>query len=307
MKTKFVVNPEAAKGKAAKKWPGILEQLVDHIGDYDSEYTQGPNSATKIANKAVHEGFNRIVAVGGDGTINETVNGLFEGDRPVNQDAAFSFVEIGTAGDFGRSFYSNKGNDPVTRFLSAQTIRKIDIGKVFFVGHDGSPRTRYFCNIASFGMGGEVDRRMNESKVLKKLGGTPAFLLSTYMTLLYYKNKQIKLTIDDRHTEDVIIRNVAIANGRYFGGAMKIAPQARLEDGTFDIIIIGDLGRFKVMINTPKIYKGTHLSVPGVSFIQGKKVVVESEEEVLLDIDGEAPGRLPATFEVIPASLTLQI
>ena len=306
LKTKAIVNPCSANGKTGRLWPEVLGEITQKAGPIDYELTTGIGDATKVTKNALRDNYKRIIAVGGDGTINEVVNGFFDNDDLLNPEAILSVLPLGTGGDFIKSFSQSKNLDDKIKELQLNRTKKIDVGKLSLVNHDGEKIIRYFINIASFGMGGEVDQRVNRFKLFKKLGGKPTFLLATYATLLFYRNKKIRLRIDDHFDQQLTIRNVAIANGQFFGGGMKIAPFAELDDGIFDIVIIGDLSRSQIVLHTPKIYKGTHLNVTGLTALQGKKIIAESEEEVLLDIDGEAPGRLPATFEVVPKAINLQ-
>jgi len=306
LKTKAVVNPCSDDGSTGRSWGKLLEKITKEVGFIDYELTTGIGDATKITLNALKNNYKRILAVGGDGTINKVINGFFNDDECVNSDAILSVLPLGTGGDFVKSISQSMSLDDKIKGLQRNRVKKIDVGKINFISHEGYKIDRYFINIASFGMGGEVDQRINHFKSFKKLGGTPAFLLATYATLLFFKNKKIRLRIDDHFDQKLAVRNVAIANGKFFGGGMKIAPFAQLDDGIFDIVIVGDLSRTQIVFHTPKIYKGKHLGVSGLTALQGKKIIAESEEEVLLDIDGEAPGRLPATFEIMPKAITLQ-
>ena len=151
-------------------------------------------------------------------------------------------------------------------------------------------------NIASFGMSGDVDQKVNQSSMGQWLGGTGTFFLATLQTLAGYQNKRVKYSIDDRISGDEKIRMIAAANGQYAGGGMRFAPQARIDDGLLDIVVMGDLSAAEVLLNTPRVYQGTHFESDKVNLYHGKKLTATSEDEVLLDIDGEAPGKLPASF-----------
>lgn len=307
MKTKVIVNPNSAKGETGRRWREIEEKLDRAIGRLDVEMTTGREAATDLTRKALKEGFERVIAVGGDGTLNEVVNGFFERDRSINSEATLSVLMSGTGGDFKRTLGLSSDIDEAIKALAQGSVCEIDVGRLTFIGHDGRERTRYFDNIASFGMGGEVDKRVNEMSAPNILGGSASFLLASLRTLISYDNKSVRIVVDDSFDETLKIRLVVVANGQFGGGGMWLAPRARLDDGLFDIVIMGDIGRARALLNMSKIYKGRHIGMKGVTSFRGRKLVATSSEEVLLDMDGEAPGRLPATFEVLPGAIKLKI
>jgi len=164
-----------------------------------------------------------------------------------------------------------------------------------------------FINIASFGLSGLVDRYVNDSS--KRLGGTLSFLAASARASLSYDNQRVRMRFDDGDPIDTIIKVCAIANGRYFGGGMYIAPEANLDDGLFDVVSVGDLSRLEMAMSSHRLYRGTHLTLDKVSHRRAKKVSAEplDSTDVLLDVDGETPGRLPATFTVVPKSLAVVV
>ena len=306
MRAKAVVNPASSNGSTGKQWPVIEEKLRRNLGDVDAVLTAGPGDAVEMTRQALRDGFDWIISVGGDGTLNEVLNGFIDGDVPVNDGAALSVLTSGTGGDFRKTLGLPGDLDGAVGAIAERPVRRIDIGRIRFVGHDGAKRTRYFHNIASFGLGGEVDKRVNEMSAFKRFGGSASFLYAGLRSLISYKNKDVRLVVDDRFDERLRIRLVLVSNGQYGGGGMWWAPEARLDDGLFDIIILGDIGRVRSILNMPRIYRGTHVDLPDVEFLRGRRVTAESDDEVLLDVDGEAPGRLPATFEILPGAIGLK-
>jgi len=304
-RTKFIVNPNSANGTTAKRWPQMQKTLKTLLGEFAFDFTTGPNTATFLTRQALKDGFEMVVGVGGDGTVNEIVNGFFENDTPINPDAVFGIIERGTGCDFIKATGIPKDETQAMELLKGKKTKRIDVGKFSFIDHRGKETSRYFANITSFGMGGEVDERVNRST--KILGGKLSFLRAVLATFLTYKNKKVRLKIDDFFDEERTIMNIAVANGQFFGGGMWVAPQAKLDDGLFDVIIIGDLGLKESLFNMGKIYKGKHLTHPKIEFYRGKKVIADSDETVLLDVDGEAPGRLPAKFQILPRILNVKI
>jgi len=306
MKIKVIVNPNSAKGETGRRWRQIQDKLTHAIGHVDVSMTTGREAATDLPRKALKEGYDRIIAAGGDGTLNEVVNGFFEGDRPVNSDATLSVLMSGTGGDFKRTLGLSSDIDEAIKALAQGSVREIDVGRLTFTGHDGEEKTRYFDNIASFGMGGEVDKRVNEMSVPNLLGGSASFLLASLRTLISYENKSVRIVVDDHFDQTLKIRLVVVANGQFGGGGMWFAPQARLDDGLFDIVILGDICRTRALRHMSKIYRGRHIGMKDVISLRGRRLDATSDEEVLLDVDGEAPGRLPATFEVLPGAIKLK-
>ncbi len=302
-RTQVIINPHSANGSTGRRWKIIREELRRAIGDFDECFTERTGHATELAREGLRAGCERIVAVGGDGTNNEVVNGFFEQGRPVNPQAALGFIPRGTGGDFRKTLGIGKRLEECLPVLQAGRVRPVDVGSATF--HDGAGQQirRHFINITSFGIGGLVDALVNRSS--KALGGRLSFLLATARALFSYRNRSIRLRVDDAFDERLTINNVAVANGQYFGGGMWVAPKASPDDGLFDVVILGDLSRGEVIRGSRRIYRGTHLEMPKVRWLRGRRVVAESDEEVLIDMDGEQPGRLPITCELLPGALRL--
>lgn len=309
-RTFVVVNPSASKGATGRRW----EQLAAAIrlgldGPFDHALTAGPGDATTLTRRALSDGYEMVVSVGGDGTNNEVVNGFFGDDgRPLAPEAVFAHVPSGTGGDFRKTI--GLGTDPRTGtvLLGGRRTRLIDVGRAAFTAHDGREVTRHFLNITSFGIGGLVDQYVNRSR--KRLGGKLSFFLAASRAMLAYRNQPIRLRLDEGPVQELRINNVAVANGQYFGGGMHVAPAAALDDGLFDVVGFGDLSTLEYLALAGSIYKGQHIGRPKISHARAKVVVAETtgkDQEVLIDMDGEQPGRLPIRLEVRPGALRLKI
>ncbi len=294
-KTFIVVNPNSANGSTARAWPLMEERIRRRIGAFDSAFTEYPRQATELTREAVAKGYEQIVSVGGDGTNNEVVNGFFDGERQINPDCAFCNISRGTGGDFRKTFGWDLTLESAIERIAGEHIRPIDVGRFSYRDHDGKDTGSYFANITSFGMSGLVDHICNTSS--KALGGKMSFLLATLRALLRYKNQRVRLKIDDHFDEELTINVVSVANGRFYGGGMMIAPQAEIDDGLFDVVIMGDLNKREIIASSSHIYKGTHLQLPKFRVIRGKRIVAESDQDVYIDMDGEQPGMLPCVFE----------
>lgn len=305
-RTVVVVNPNGQGGKLGKRW----RDLADTVGrafPFDEVMTTGPGDATRLTREALRGGAERIVAVGGDGTVNEVVNGFFDQGAPIAPDATFALLPFGTGGDFRRTVGLPTEPKDAAALIAAGHRKKVDVGKLAFTTTDGSKATRMFANIASFGVSGVVDRLVNESG--KKLGRL-SFMLATARATWGYKNQRVQLVFDGTDRVEATINTVAVANGRYFGGAMMVAPDAELDDGMFDVVAMGDFTFGDLVTSGRRIYKGTHLSMDKVTARRARVVEAEGIDPgavIELDVDGEAPGRLPARFEVVPAALWMAV
>ena len=299
----FIVNPHAARGAVGKNWPQIRELAEKHLGGFKSFITTAPGEATQFARLAVSEGAQSVVCVGGDGTLNEVINGLISEEGHTNPEIQLGFIPNGTGCDFRRTLRIPTNPEDALKVIKEGRTRPIDLGRLHYTNHDGESRTRYFHNLTSFGLGGEVDERVNKSG--KKLGGFLSFIIATLVSLVLYEKKSIRLRVDDHFDEEVVVLNVAVANGQYHGGGMWVAPGADPSDGMFHVTIIGELSLPEVFYYLPKLYNGKILQVKGVRSLTGKKVEAFSTRRVLLDVDGEQPGCLPAAIEILPSAMRI--
>ncbi|HUO89827.1 MAG TPA: diacylglycerol kinase family protein [Rhizomicrobium sp.] len=306
-----VVNPRSGGGRTARGWSEIERALSAVYPHMAIAFTRKRCDATVLVRNALNEGHQEIVAIGGDGTINEAVNGFFDGDGPIAPDAVLAFVTSGTGGDFRKSFAIEAGPAAAIARLKNAGIRAIDVGRVACLTAHGEPTVRHFINIASFGLSGRIVESVNRARIAKLFGGSFAFAFHSTAAMLRHKNLPIRILVDGR--EDVIatISTVAIANGQFFGGGMKVAPDARPDDGLFDVVIIGGAPRGQSLAKMQLIYSGAHVREPHVQVIRGRRVMVAPVAEtrgrpVLIETDGESAGRLPATFEILPRALNLR-
>ncbi len=304
-KTMAVVNPQSANGSTKRRWDEIADAIRKHLGGFEYVMTTKPCEATELTQQAIKDGFEMILAVGGDGTNNEVVNGFFENGVMINPDAVMTSIPRGTGGDFRKTTGLPKELAEAAQWLSGKATRTIDVGRMTLVDHEGADRERYFINIATFGVGGEIDRRVNETT--KAFGGFASFAWASLVSTLAYKNKAVEIFIDGHSIGVRKVYSCGVCNGRFCGGGMMYAPDAKLDDGLFDIILMEDLSAFEILTQMPKIYSGRHIEHPKISVFQGKKVKAVSDEEVLHDVDGEAPGRLPSEYEILPGSLKIKI
>jgi YegS/Rv2252/BmrU family lipid kinase len=305
MKTFFVVNPRSANGATGKRWGELVATIGRTLTDYGVEFTRGPLDAVSITRNALRGGYQCVVAVGGDGTINEVTNGFFEGDRAINPDAALGVLPRGTGGDFRKTFDWDTDFESAVRRLRTPDTRPFDVGRVEYQAHDGSRAVRYFANICSFGVSGKVDEAVNTSS--KALGGTVSFFWGSLKTLTGWRDQEVRIRLDGGPPEDVRVTTLAVANGRYFGGGMKVAPEADVSDGLFDVTLWSGYGLTDFVLKSKGVYSGAHVGWKGTRTMRCKELVAESEERVLLDCDGEQPGRLPCKVTILPSAIRLKV
>lgn len=302
-KITFIVNPNAAMGAAGRDWPGIRDLARDRLGRFRSLITSSEGEATKFTRDALRGGTELIVCVGGDGTFNEIVNGFVEKDLPVRRRAKLAFIPRGTGCDFHRSIKTPNDLKRMLTLIMKSRSRFVDLGRMKYMDHHGRQEERYFHNAVSFGLGGEVVHTVNRSS--KKLGGFLPFIRATLITLLTYNKKMIVLKVDDDTEQILSSWHIAVANGQYQGGGMKIAPEARMDDGLFHVTVVGNLSLPGILIHLPKLYTGRIFEVDKVLSFKGKRVEARSTQRVLLDMDGEQPGTIPVTVEIVPNILQI--
>ncbi len=299
----FIVNPQAATGSVGREWDRIAARARERLGSFQAYFTTAPEDATHMTRKALEEGHVKIICVGGDGTFNEVINGFMEGKGSIHPDAAVGYIARGTGCDFIKTVPLPRDLEKALAVIAKGKRVSMDLGRIQYNNNRGQKAYRYFHNVASFGLGGEVDDRVN--RTTKVFGGFFSFIWATLISVLRYDRKTIRLTMDNGFDRTVTALNVAVANGQYHGGGMWVAPEARVDDGKFHVTVIGDFSLPEVLWHLPKLYNGKLMGLEKVSSFTATKVQAQSEEKVLLDVDGEQPGRLPVTIEMVPGALTL--
>ncbi len=306
-----VVNPKSGNGRTGRDWKAIERRLGAVYPSMSVGFTRKQGDAAALVRHALREGHLEIVAVGGDGTINEAVNGMFDASGTTPRDSVFAFVTSGTGGDFRKTFNIDAGTEAAIARLKRATVHPIDAGRVTCLTKTGEPAMRYFINIASFGLSGVIVDSVNRARIAKLFGGSFAFAFHSAAGMLRYRNRTVRIMVDGAEDEIAAISTVAIANGQYFGGGMKVAPGAFVDDGLFDIVVMGGAPKGQSLAEMKLLYTGEHITKPHVRVLRGKHVVVAPVAEtkgrpVLIETDGEAAGRLPATFEILPRALNLR-
>jgi YegS/Rv2252/BmrU family lipid kinase len=297
----LVVNPASANGSTGRRWPEIAHRAAELGLVGESLLSERPGQAVELARRAAEEGASLVVAVGGDGTVNEVVNGLLavEGERP-----ELAAIARGTGTDFVRHFGIPTKLEGAVEVALSGDMRTIDAGRVTYRSWSGEEESAYFANSASAGMSGAVAQRANTST--KALGGKASFLYATLAVFAGWHASELEVEVDDERRSGLMYDTI-VANCRYLGGGMAMTPEAQPDDGRFDVLLLGDITRRDLLLTLPKVYRGTHLPHPKAELLRGSRVVVRSETPLPVELDGEQPGTTPATFEIVPDALRLRV
>lgn len=301
----WVVNPACGNGAGKHRWFAVERQLRDNGLVVNAKLTTGPNHATAISRQALYDGYDHIIVVGGDGTINEVVNGFYHDKTAarINPAAAFSVIPLGSGCDFTRMLGVSHNMKEIMTLCQGGREMTCDLVKANYTNWAGDNENRVYINVADLGLGCEIALRVNQQG--KRWGGFLAFLVTTLTTLAKVECQTVCLEVDGQEVFSGLVNLIAVANGQFFGGGMKIAPLARIDDGYLDVIVLRGLSRGEIITNLPRVYRGSHLTHPKVSFYRGKIINISSAEEICLEMDGETPGMGNCRFEVLKSELTL--
>jgi diacylglycerol kinase (ATP) len=256
--------------------------------------------------EAVRDGATLVVAVGGDGTLNEVVNGLVRSGGT----AELATIPLGTGMDFVRTHEIPTSFDDAVRTAVRGAPRTIDVGRVSYREWSGAETERYFANVASVGMSAAVAQRANGMS--KALGGKATFFYALVRVFLEWQNTEVSVELEGINGGEVTRRearmhDVIVANGQWHGGAMWLAPEARPDDGLFDVVLIGDITKRDFVTTAPKIYKGTYLEHPKVELLRSSSVAVDARGRLPIELDGEQVGTTPARFGIVPGALRVRV
>lgn len=281
----FIVNPKAGRGRSGRAWPRLERRLAELGVDYSVHVTHSPGHAEELAR--THAGAGAVVAVGGDGTGSEVAAGLRGKANP------FGILPAGTGNDYCRWIGMGTDLDVALERLLAAAPRRVDAGLI---------NGRGFINVAGIGFDAEVAAEVN--RLPKYFGGTVPYVFALLKLLSRFRPVPVRCVADGREIRTNALL-IAVAIAGCYGGGMRIAPEARLDDGQFDVVIAGDLSRRETIAALPRLYKGTHLSLPKISWFRAREVTVEAEAPVAYHADGEPLGRVPVRFECQPRALSV--
>jgi YegS/Rv2252/BmrU family lipid kinase len=303
LRTMVIVNPTSGAGASARRWQRTARALGRALGTFEHLFTTGPLHATSLARQALRDGYEMVVAIGGDGTLNEVVCGFFDAGRPVAPQAVLGVVALGTGSDFARTL-GRPGLEQACARLGGRDSRPIDVGLARFSTREGAPAERLFVNVASFGCSGRVARLV--SPRLKRVSGSLAFTLATVRALTTFRDQRVAISLDGGPVLEYSITNCAFCNGRYFGAGLQVAPQALIDDGRFDVTLWSGFGLLDFVRKRRSLYSGTHVDEPGTRQFRARRATATGEAEVLFELDGESVGRLPVELTILPHALRLK-
>jgi diacylglycerol kinase (ATP) len=313
--TLVIVNERAGGGAMQNIFRRAEHDLVDRIGDFDVAFTESHGHATTLTRDALRAGVRRIIVAGGDGTINEVVNGWLDVEGlPLAPDATLAVLAGGTGGDLRKSL-GIRDMDTAIAAIATGKVQTIDVGRVSYreVPSADDPDApagagwRYFANIAGFGFGGKVVHSLDS---FTAMAGRFAYAAGAARAMLTWRDPIVRLHLegpDGAFDTEMPIAIGAVGNGRFFGGGMEFVPGARLDDGLFHVAFIGKVGLLEMVSLFRRVYAGTHIDHPAVTMRPATRVEVQSDSTVYLDLDGEAIGCLPATFEIVPGVIRVAI
>lgn len=306
MKPFLIVNPRSAAGRTGRNFDRIARAVRVAVGDFECAFTTGPGDGARLAGEAVRAGGALVVAVGGDGTASEVIDGLATAP-PRDPDPLFGFIPRGTGGDLRRTLGMPADLEGAARWLAGRRELTCDLGRVEFLDHAGTPRVRHFANVGGFGIAGVVSDEVNRGV---KLGsGRLSFMLASAKALLRWTDLPVRWRADGGPWTEERITSLSVCNGRFFGGGMQVAPAARVDDGLFDVVVWSGLRLRDFVTKKRRLYDGTHVDLPNTRVLRARSVEAEpvAGARLLLDVDGEQPGTLPARFTILPGALRVRV
>jgi YegS/Rv2252/BmrU family lipid kinase len=301
-RTLVIANPRSRNRAVSRRLKSLEAKLRSALGPLDIELTRAPRDAERIAREGVRSGIERIIVVGGDGTLSEVVTGLLSAD--LGDYAAIGLLPIGTAGDFARGLGEPSEIDASIERLSKGNTIRVDAGRAIYRTDGREAVTSYFVNIASLGLSGDVAELVNRTG--KMLGARLSYLIGSLRGVARYRSEPVSISVDGKRVFEGALAVAAIANGPCFGGGMRIAPNARVDDGVFDWVIVPAMSSLSLLRKIPLLYSGAHLRDPRI--LHGRGQIVEARAmngPIRIDVDGESLGTLPARFELLPGAITL--
>ncbi len=301
---KVIVNPNAGINKGEKDWAEISSLLKKYDINFSHIFTKKIGDAIELTKEFIKEGYRKFIAVGGDGTLNEVVNGIFIQDFCSSKEITLASIGIGTGNDWGKTYNLPTNYEELIKIIKTGNTFIQDIGTVEFSNNE-KVTNRYFINIAGMGFDASVVKRVNKEKIKGK-GGTLSYLRNLLLSLIHYKIKNFEIKIDNESINGKLF-SLGIGICKYNGNGMKQLPNAIPDDGLLDVTIINKIGKFSVLLNVKNLYDGTFINHPSVNTYTGKTVTLVSNKTVYLEADGETLGHSPCKFGIIPKALNVVI
>ncbi len=299
-KSVAIINPTANRGRSKAIWNQIKPTLLGQGLCIREMFTEKPFHAQKLTSEGLYDGNDIVFAIGGDGTINEVVNGFFSNDKPINENALLGVVRTGSCSDFAKTLQDESKKLNSETIVYNKDVNAVDVACVTYQNDDGNELRRYFINVADVGIGATTVEKVE--KTYKKFGGKLGFFLGTLATVARYKNKHFEVLLDNQIHSDKYSA-IIMANGKYFGGGMKVAPNAKLDNGLLNVITVGDLGKAEFIFNMLKVYSGKHLYHPNVKSYEAKNIRISAPDNFFVETDGEYFQGKTVEFSVLPKGI----
>lgn len=297
-----IVNPVSSGGEAGRRWPETESRIRSALKDFTFELTHSAGDGERLAAAAVHAGVKTLIVVGGDGTLSEVANGILQ--FASEQRPGLAVLNYGTGGDFVRTTGAPADLSLMLEKIKMRREINIDAGRISFTNHQGLSAKRFFVNIAGCGLAGSVVNAVNQAG---RRFGAFTYFASSLSNAMTYKNARVRISVDGGPATTETITTLAVCNGQFFGGGMQIAPDASITDGLLNITMLGNWSLAQKLKYSRNLYNGTITHCYGVKTFQARSITVEADvvSPILIDCDGECPGRLPLTAEVLPGAIRL--
>jgi diacylglycerol kinase (ATP) len=309
MKPLVILNPNSQCGKTGEQAGELLHVIERYVGETDRTDTEHPRHAVDIAERAAKDGREVVIVVGGDGTVHEVTNGLMKARSEVEALPKVGVIGQGTGGDFRKTLGIDHRLDRYCETIANKKTTSIDMGEFSYRDRAGQDASAYFVNILSVGMGGLVDQYVAESS--GAFGGTVAYFMASAKALLKSEVGILDCVVheggESREVE-LFTRQIAICNGRFFGGGMEVAPMAKIDDGLFNVVSMGAAGKVKFALGSGAIYSGKHVEQPEVEVFSCDRIDIEIRNDSIreifpLDVDGEPLGTLPISVKLVRGAI----
>ncbi len=298
-----IVNPNAGKRKGEKDWLEIAAQLTAAGIKYVNVFTEHRGHAVVLTRKYIENGYRNIIVVGGDGTLNEVVNGIFIQTHVATDKIVLAMIPVGTGNDWCRMFNIPGDYKQAIKLITKRKIFIQDTGTIKYIANEGNEKTRYFINMAGMGFDALVTKKTNTQKELGKANPF-SYVINILSSLFLYTSTKVSIMLDnEKITSDIFSMSVGIC--QYNGGGMKQAPGALPDDGLFDLTLIKPIGKFKIIRNIIKLFDGSFTRLPEVSTFRSSKIIIHSEPRMFMEADGESLGHTPFVFNILPRSLSV--
>jgi len=297
-----IVNPNAGNGKGRKDWDRISDILDNNDIRFNVKSTQRKGQATEFTRELIAGGYRKIISIGGDGTLNEIINGIFTQDHCPPTEIILSLIPVGTGNDWGRMFGIPLIYEGAVQVIKEGKQMLHDIGVIDYFNGEEKART-YFINIAGLGFEAVVVKKTNKQKD-KGMSNKAIYFYNLLSSLIAHRNTPVDITIDGRSGRAKIF-SINVGNGRYCGGGMRQTPDAIPDDGLFDITVIREMGKIEIIRSLQLLYDGTIMSHPKVDGYRSNNLKVTSDSLLYVEADGESLGHTPVEFSIIPSAVNI--